>query len=93
MINPQDIREHTEVVGSDGSHVGTVDHLEGGDRIKLTKKDPEAQGEHHYIPVSWVESVDGGQVRLNKSADEARQQWQSEGAAGASGDSSNNAPR
>ena len=29
------IQEHMEVVGSDGKHVGTVDHLEG-DQLKLT---------------------------------------------------------
>ncbi|MFZ0123439.1 MAG: DUF2171 domain-containing protein, partial [Xanthobacteraceae bacterium] len=29
-----------EVVGSDDKHVGTVDHMEGVDRILLTKDDP-----------------------------------------------------
>jgi hypothetical protein len=33
-----DIKEHMEVIGADGVHVGTVDKVEG-DRIKLTKKD------------------------------------------------------
>ena len=33
-----DIKEHMEVIGADGVHVGTVDKVEGG-RIKLTKKD------------------------------------------------------
>ena len=33
-----------EVVGSDGKHVGTVDHKEGDDRIILTKDDPKAGG-------------------------------------------------
>ena len=32
------IREHMDVIGADGVHVGTVDHLEGK-RIKLTKAD------------------------------------------------------
>jgi hypothetical protein len=32
------IKEHMEVVGSDGQHVGTVDGVED-DRIKLTKSD------------------------------------------------------
>ena len=27
MIHQADIKEHMEVVGSDGQHVGTVDHL------------------------------------------------------------------
>ena len=32
-----DIKEHMEVIGADGVHVGTVDKVEG-DRIKLTKR-------------------------------------------------------
>ena len=72
--NAQDIREHMEVVGSDGQHVGTVDKVEGG-RIKLTKNDPTANGQHHTFPVSWVASVQGS-VKLNKSSQEAMQQWQ-----------------
>ena len=30
------IREHAEIIGADGVHVGTVDRVEG-DRIKLTR--------------------------------------------------------
>jgi uncharacterized protein DUF2171 len=33
-----DIREHIEIVDSEGKHVGTVDKVEG-ERIKLTKTD------------------------------------------------------
>ena len=36
MFKSLDIQEHMEVVGSDGKHVGTVDHKEGGDRVMLT---------------------------------------------------------
>jgi hypothetical protein len=32
-----EIKEHMEVIGADGVHVGTVDKVEGR-RIKLTKK-------------------------------------------------------
>ena len=73
MANASQIREHMEVVGSDGQHVGTVDRVEG-DRIKLTKNDPQAQGQHHYIPLDTVASVEQNAVRLNLTADEARQQ-------------------
>jgi len=38
MAARDDISEHMEVIGADGVHVGTVDHVDG-DRIKLTKKD------------------------------------------------------
>lgn len=43
------------VVGSDGKHVGTVDHLEG--EGKLTRQD-SGDGHHHFIPVDWVSDVD-----------------------------------
>jgi hypothetical protein len=67
------IREHMEVVGSDGAHVGTVDRVEG-DRIKLTKRDyPDRSGQHHhFLPVSAVASIGGGQVRLTMPAERAR---------------------
>ena len=66
-----------EVVGSDGEHVGTVDKVEG-DRIKLTKNDPQAQGQHRFIPLNAVASVEEGVVELNLTADEALQQAQSD---------------
>lgn len=65
MINPSQIAEHMEVVGSCGNPVGTVDHLDG-DRIKLTKKD-SADGQHHYLELSAVAEVKDGKVvtRMN----------------------------
>lgn len=68
------ITEHMEVLGSDGKHVGTVDHLEGVNQIKLTKNDPAAKGTHHFIPVDWIDHVDK-HVHLTKTADEAMQEW------------------
>ena len=65
------IREHMEVIGADGVHIGTVDKLEG-DRIKLTRKDSgqgSHQGHHHYIPIALVAEVEGDQVRLSANAD------------------------
>ena len=38
MIQASQIREHMEVVGSDGGHVGRVDHVLG-DEIELAKLD------------------------------------------------------
>ena len=35
------IREHMEVIGADGTHVGTVDHVDGH-RIKLARTDSSA---------------------------------------------------
>lgn len=70
------VDEHMEVVGSDGSHVGTVDKIRG-DRILLTKRDPDAEGHHHSIPSRWIETVDD-KVKLSKTADEARKHWRDE---------------
>jgi hypothetical protein len=67
------IKEHMEVIGADGAHVGTVDHLEG-DRIKLTKKDSgegSHEGHHHYISTAMVADIEGNQVRLSANADVA----------------------
>lgn len=77
MADVSQIREHFEVVGSVGGHVGTVDSVDG-DRIKLTRNDSE-DGEHHFIAAGLVESVDGDQVRLSVSAEEATSQGQGEG--------------
>lgn len=75
MIEASQIREHMEVMAADGSHVGTVDHMEGESRIKLTRSDSE-DGRHHLIPLDWVDHVDA-HVHLNRDADEVRQQWTS----------------
>ncbi len=68
-----DIREHMEVIGADGVHVGTVDHLDGN-RIKLTKADSgegSHAGHHHYISLGLVAAVEGDTVRLSANGDVA----------------------
>ncbi len=69
----KDIREHMEVIGADGAHVGTVDRVEEH-RIKLTRRDSGEgthQGHHHYIPIGLVAEVEGDRVRLSANADVA----------------------
>ncbi|MBV9563470.1 MAG: DUF2171 domain-containing protein [Bradyrhizobium sp.] len=61
-----DIREHMEIVDSEGKHVGAVDKVEG-DRIKLTKTD-SPDGQHHFIETKQVASVEGGKVKLSRQA-------------------------
>jgi len=61
------IKEHMEVIGADGVHVGTVDRVEEN-RIKLTKADSgegRHKGHHHYIDGSLVADVEGNKVRLS----------------------------
>ncbi len=72
-MNPSDIKEHMEVIGSDKEHVGIVDHLDG-DRIKLTHHDSQADGKHHFLPLTAVASV-GEFVTLSMTKSEAESQW------------------
>ncbi len=60
------IKEDMTVIGADGVHVGTVDHLDG-ERIKLTKAD-SGDGKHHYLPAGLVAAVEGDTVRLSATA-------------------------
>lgn len=69
-----DIQAHMEVVGSDGNHVGAVDHRERN-RIILTGDDPKAGGKSHHISVDWVDYVDS-KVHLNKPSQKALSEWQ-----------------
>jgi hypothetical protein len=64
------VKEHMEVIGADGAHIGTVDRVENG-RIKLTKADSgegRHKGHHHYIDLSLVADVEGSKVRLSANA-------------------------
>ena len=74
MIEATRIREHMEVVGSDGKHVGKVDHVMGGE-IELAKLDFGAGLKHHMIPISWVEDIADDKVRLSKTSDAAKAEW------------------
>ncbi|HET8750105.1 MAG TPA: DUF2171 domain-containing protein [Sphingomicrobium sp.] len=71
------IREHMEVVGSDDQHVGTVDRV-AGDRIVLTRSDPESGGVHHSLSCSDIDRVEGDKVILDCTADEAHRRWRDE---------------
>jgi hypothetical protein len=70
MSGFEDIREHMEVIGADGVHIGTVDRVEDN-RIKLTRPDSGLGHEehHHYIPKGLVAEVEGDQVRLTARGD------------------------
>ena len=74
MVAPMMIKDHMEVIGSDGVHVGMVDHLEGRDLVKLTKDDVDAGDAHHFIPLAWVDHVDD-KVHLKQSGAEAKARW------------------
>ena len=75
MSDLSKIREHMNVIGADGVHVGTVDRVQGN-RLKLTK-DSSSSGEgskqahHHYIDGGLIADIEGNNVRLSANADVA----------------------
>ena len=80
MADASQIKEHAKVIGADGVHIGTVDHVDG-DRIKLTKQDsPQTQdgqgARHHYIPLGLVAEVEGDTVRLSATAQNAQDMFE-----------------
>ena len=79
MSGFEDIREHMEVIGADGVHLGTVDRVEG-DRIKLIRADSGIGHEehHHYVPRGLVAEVEGDRVRLSANADVAADLFEQE---------------
>ncbi|MCB8822231.1 DUF2171 domain-containing protein [Microvirga rosea] len=73
MVDSSQIREHMDVIGADGAHVGTVDRVEGN-RIKLTKQDSgegSHGGHHHFISLALVADIEGNRVRLSANGDVA----------------------
>ena len=73
MADISKVKEHMEVIGADGAHVGTVDRVEGK-RIKLTKADSgegSHKGHHHFIDGALVAEVEGQKVRLSANANVA----------------------
>ncbi|NML06695.1 DUF2171 domain-containing protein [Sphingomonas sp. G-3-2-10] len=70
MTDASAIKEHMEVIGADGVHVGTVDKV-SHHTIKLTKADSgqgSHEGHHHTIPLGLVATVEGDKVRLSATA-------------------------
>lgn len=64
------IKEDMPVVCSEDGQFAIVDHLDG-DAIKLTKDD---KGQHHWIPQSWVTTVDD-KVHIDRPGKQAMQEW------------------
>ena len=67
------IRKEMPVLGSDGGHVGTVDALVPGGRIRLTREDDPAHNHgYRHLPLHLVAQVEAGQVRLTVPAQDAK---------------------
>jgi len=65
------IEDHMPIVCSAGDQVGTVDHLDANDTIKVTR---DENGNHHWIPLDWVMKVDD-KVHLDRPGNQVKQDW------------------
>jgi hypothetical protein len=71
------VREHMDVIGNDEEHVGTVDRV-AGDRLILTKSDPDSGGVHHSISCTDIDRIEETRVILDCSAEQAKRRWRDE---------------
>jgi hypothetical protein len=71
MIDTTQIKPNMPVMCSQDGQFAVVDHMEGKHTIKLNK---DAKGLHHYIPLSWVRSVDA-KVHIDRPGDQAMREW------------------
>lgn len=72
MMDVHKIKPQMPVLGSQDGQFAVVDHLVGEHTIKLNK---DKNGQHHYIPVSWVVSTDGGKIMVDRPGKEAMKTW------------------
>ena len=79
MVQASQIRDHMQIVGSDGQQLGTVQQVDASSRIKFVKKGAAGGGDH-FIPLAWVASVEGQTVRLSKSSHDVQQELERSGA-------------
>lgn len=60
------------VICSQDGQFAEVAHTEGEDIIKLKI---HSAGMHHYLPLTWVTSVENGKVKVDRPGEEAMQGW------------------
>lgn len=70
-MDTSQIKPHMPVACSLEQEFATVDHLDTGNTIKLTR---DEEGNHHWIPLAWVTRVDQ-KVHIDRSASQAKQEW------------------
>lgn len=67
------IKPDMPVICSLNGHFATVDHI--GDGSKGIKLNKDKNGQHHYIPLSWVASTDHGKVKVDRPGEEVMRKW------------------
>ncbi|MGL9622435.1 DUF2171 domain-containing protein [Bradyrhizobium sp. U531] len=75
MTDVSKIKEQMDVISSDRMMVGKVDHLDGTNKIKLTRLSSPGGQRQHFIPISWVDRVDQ-HVHLNRTGSDIVSYWE-----------------
>ena len=75
MIDAKEIKNDMPVITAQAEQFAEVDHLVSSDLIKLKK---DVSGTHHFIPVSWVISTEGGRVKVNRTLSQVKEDWGTE---------------
>ena len=73
MINPTQIQKHMDVVSSQDEPLGMVDHILGSN-LKLAR---DVVGQHHFVPISWIERIDD-KIHLARTANDVERLWANE---------------
>lgn len=76
MTEHCNVEAYMEVVGADGQHIGTVDHQDGPDKIRLATIDPNSGGRYRFIQVDWIDHVTGAKVHLKMPAKTIKARWE-----------------
>ena len=75
-IQIQDIKEHMEVLGSDGKHVGTVDCTEGRGQDRADQERSAVRRAAPYHSGAPGAALEEDKVHLNKPARQVMLEWQ-----------------
>jgi hypothetical protein len=67
------IKPHMDVVSSRSEPLGMVDCIDGRN-LKLAR---DALGQHHFLPLTWVDVIDE-QVHLKRPANDVIRLWSGE---------------
>jgi len=74
MPHPDQIKPDMTVVCSENGQFAIVEQMEGTNYLKLK---PDNTGRQHYIPLTWVSSIEDGKVKIDRPGEQAMHGWSS----------------
>jgi hypothetical protein len=74
MLHPDQIKPDMPVICSENGQFATVEEMEGTNYLKLK---PDDTGRQHYIPLTWVSSIEDNKVKIDRPGEQAMREWSS----------------